>query len=39
MYWGITTAIGFYFDGTVTDFMGLVHTAWDGALMVVGAVV
>ena len=39
MYRGITIAIGFYLDGTVTDFIGLIHTAWVGALMVAGAVV
>ena len=31
-------AIGAYLGGVVTDSMGLIHTAWVGALMVLGAV-
>ncbi|MBT2291450.1 MFS transporter [Paenibacillus albidus] len=32
-------AIGAYLGGVVTDSLGLIHTAWVGALMVLGAVV
>jgi DHA1 family inner membrane transport protein len=32
-------AIGAYLGGVVTDSMGLIHTAWVGALMVLGAVI
>ncbi|GGH30816.1 MFS transporter [Paenibacillus segetis] len=32
-------AIGAYLGGVVTDSIGLVHTAWVGALMVLGAVI
>ncbi|WP_054025667.1 MFS transporter [Bacillus sp. FJAT-28004] len=32
-------AIGAYLGGVVTDSIGLIHTAWVGALMVVGAVI
>jgi DHA1 family inner membrane transport protein len=32
-------AIGAYLGGLVTDTMGLIHTAWAGALMVLGAVI
>lgn len=32
-------AIGAYLGGVVTDTLGLIHTAWIGALMVVAAVV
>ncbi|QSF44951.1 MFS transporter [Paenibacillus tianjinensis] len=31
-------AIGAYLGGLVTDHMGLIHTAWVGAVMVLGAV-
>ncbi|WP_310830707.1 MFS transporter [Paenibacillus pedocola] len=31
-------AIGAYLGGLVTDHMGLIHTAWAGAVMVLGAV-
>ncbi|PLR78964.1 MFS sugar transporter [Bacillus sp. V3-13] len=32
-------AIGSYLGGVITDSIGLIHTAWIGALMVLGAVV
>ncbi|MGG1634478.1 MFS transporter [Paenibacillus sp. NRS-1760] len=32
-------AIGAYLGGVVTDSMGLIHTAWVGGLMVLGAVI
>ncbi|MGG0755794.1 MFS transporter [Brevibacillus laterosporus] len=32
-------AIGAYLGGIVTDKLGLIHTAWVGALMVLGAVI
>lgn len=32
-------ALGAYLGGVVTDSLGLIHTAWVGAIMVVGAVV
>jgi MFS transporter, DHA1 family, inner membrane transport protein len=32
-------AIGAYLGGIVTDTLGLIHTAWVGALMVLGAVI
>ncbi|UQZ34044.1 MFS sugar transporter [Paenibacillus sp. PK3_47] len=32
-------AIGAYLGGIVTDHLGLIHTAWVGSLMVLGAVV
>ncbi|MBI0580384.1 MFS transporter [Neobacillus cucumis] len=32
-------AIGSYLGGVVTDSIGLIHTAWVGALMVLGAVI
>ncbi|MHA6531774.1 MFS transporter [Paenibacillus sp. BAC0078] len=32
-------AIGAYLGGVVTDHMGLIHTAWVGSLMVLGAVI
>ena len=32
-------AIGSYIGGLITDSIGLIHTAWIGALMVLGAVV
>ncbi|MFC7440994.1 MFS transporter [Laceyella putida] len=32
-------AIGSYLGGMVTDSLGLIHTSWVGALMVVGAVI
>ncbi|MNO01614.1 putative arabinose transporter [compost metagenome] len=32
-------AIGAYLGGLVTDHMGLIHTAWVGSIMVLGAVV
>lgn len=32
-------AIGAYLGGAVTDKLGLIHTAWVGALMVLGAVI
>jgi predicted MFS family arabinose efflux permease len=32
-------AIGAYLGGVVTDSIGLIHTAWMGALMVLGAVI
>ncbi|OME87414.1 MFS sugar transporter [Paenibacillus sp. FSL A5-0031] len=32
-------AIGAYLGGVITDSMGLIHTAWVGGLMVLGAVI
>ncbi|MDQ1143641.1 putative MFS family arabinose efflux permease [Bacillus sp. SORGH_AS 510] len=32
-------AIGSYLGGTITDSIGLIHTTWIGALMVLGAVI
>ncbi|MDQ1914032.1 MFS transporter [Paenibacillus sp. GD4] len=32
-------AVGSYLGGVITDSIGLIHTAWIGALMVLGAVV
>ncbi|MED0672272.1 MFS transporter [Aneurinibacillus aneurinilyticus] len=32
-------AIGSYLGGVITDSVGLIHTAWIGALMVLGAVI
>ncbi|MED1471117.1 MFS transporter [Bacillus salipaludis] len=32
-------AIGSYLGGVITDSIGLIHTAWVGALMVLGAVI
>lgn len=32
-------AIGAYLGGVVTDTLGLIHTAWVGALMILGAVI
>jgi len=32
-------AIGAFLGGLITNSMGLIHTAWIGALMVAGAVV
>jgi predicted MFS family arabinose efflux permease len=32
-------AIGSYLGGVITDSIGLIHTAWIGALMVLGAVI
>lgn len=32
-------AIGAYLGGVVTDHLGLIHTAWVGAIMVLGAVI
>ncbi|WP_040205153.1 MFS transporter [Neobacillus jeddahensis] len=32
-------AIGSYLGGVITDSIGLIHTSWIGALMVVGAVI
>jgi DHA1 family inner membrane transport protein len=32
-------AIGAYLGGLITDWIGLIHTTWVGALMVVGAVI
>jgi predicted MFS family arabinose efflux permease len=32
-------AIGSYLGGVITDSIGLIHTPWIGALMVLGAVI
>lgn len=32
-------AIGAFMGGLITDSLGMIHTAWIGALMVLGAVV
>lgn len=32
-------ALGSYLGGVITDSIGLIHTAWIGGLMVVGAVI
>jgi predicted MFS family arabinose efflux permease len=32
-------AIGSYLGGVITDSVGLIHTAWIGAVMVLGAVI
>lgn len=37
--YGIAIAIGSYLGGLITDSIGLIHTSWIGALMVLVAAV